>query len=160
LPAGLATSLVAALLGGPSSFSLGRIVKPGLELLSEVVGDGAAVERHEFYRLAIRMWLRRGDPVVWSHPWGNIAAAELRDEGTLLVTDLRVDREYMFAGLFYGVHGMRIGGTRTLCVAPHLAYGDAGVPGTIPPNALLTVEVHVLSKSYDRAINHGDENAA
>ena len=52
----------------------------------------------------------------------------------------------MFAGLFYGVHGMRIGGIRKLRIAPHLGYGETGVPGSIPPNALLTVEVSVLSE--------------
>jgi FKBP-type peptidyl-prolyl cis-trans isomerase len=52
----------------------------------------------------------------------------------------------MFAGLFYGVDGMRVGGRRRLRVAPHLAYREAGVPGVIPPNALLTVEIEIVSK--------------
>jgi FKBP-type peptidyl-prolyl cis-trans isomerase len=52
----------------------------------------------------------------------------------------------MFAGLFYGVDRMRVGGTRRLRVAPHLAYREAGVPGVIPPNALLTVEVLVIDE--------------
>jgi len=52
----------------------------------------------------------------------------------------------MFAGLFYGVEGMRVGGTRRLRIAPHLAYREAGVPGVIPSNALLTVEIEVVSQ--------------
>jgi FKBP-type peptidyl-prolyl cis-trans isomerase len=52
----------------------------------------------------------------------------------------------MFAGLFYGVEGMRVGGTRRLRIAPHLAYREAGLPGVIPPNALLTVEVLVVDE--------------
>ena len=136
-------------------------MKPGVELLSEELGDGALVEKHEFYRVELRMWLSRGDPVVWPRPWGNIARAELRDDGATLVTDLRVDREYMFGGLFYGIQGMRIGGKRKLRIAPHLAYREAGVPGIIPPNALLTVELLVLSKSYDETSHNGadQENA-
>jgi FKBP-type peptidyl-prolyl cis-trans isomerase len=51
----------------------------------------------------------------------------------------------MFAGLFYGVEGMRVGRTRRLRIAPHLAYRETGVPGVIPPNALVIVEVEVLS---------------
>ena len=40
---------------------------------------------------------------------------------------------------------MRVGGTRTLRVAPHLAYrGEQGVPGVIPENARRTVEVSVF----------------
>jgi hypothetical protein len=119
-------------------------LKPGVELLSEVVGDGPLVLRHEFYRFALRMWLSRGEPVVWSSAWGeNLNAAQLQEGGTLLSTELRVDRVSMFAGLFYGVEGMRVGGQRKLRIAPHLAYGEAGVPDTVPPNALLMVEVTV-----------------
>jgi hypothetical protein len=136
-------------------------MKPGVELLSEIPGTGEPVQKHEYYRVALRMWLSRGDPVVWSEPWGNIAQAKLNDNGTTLVTDLRVDRVYMFAGLFYAVQGMRIGGTRKLQIAPHLAYREAGVRGSIPPNALLTVEVTVLSRSYDtKADNDAGQESA
>jgi len=72
--------------------------------------------------------------------------ARIEDEGTTLFTTLRVDRVFMFAGLFYGVEGMRVGGRRRLRAAPHLAYREAGVPGVIPPNALLTVEIEVVSQ--------------
>jgi FKBP-type peptidyl-prolyl cis-trans isomerase len=34
---------------------------------------------------------------------------------------------------------------RRLEIAPHLAYGERGVPAVIPPNALLVAEVTVLS---------------
>ncbi|HSF18807.1 MAG TPA: FKBP-type peptidyl-prolyl cis-trans isomerase [Vicinamibacteria bacterium] len=123
---------------------MGNVLKPGVEVLEEDLGSGAKVEKRKFYRFRIRMWLSRGDPVRWSRPWGLIDRARIDDEGTTLVTDLRVDREFMFSGLFYGVQGMFVGGTRKLRVAPHLAYGEKGVPGSIPPNALLTIEVHVF----------------
>jgi FKBP-type peptidyl-prolyl cis-trans isomerase len=42
------------------------------------------------------------------------------------------------------VEGMRVGGTRRLEIAPHLAYGDRGVPGVVPAGALLTAEVTML----------------
>jgi len=44
-------------------------------------------------------------------------------------------------GLFYGVEGMRVGGARKLKIAPHLGYRDKGVPGVIPPNAVLIAEI-------------------
>ena len=77
---------------------------------------------------------------------GLLDHACIEENGNVLTTAVRVDRVSLFAGLFYGVLGMRVGGTRTLRVAPHLAYGDQGVPGVIPENALLTVEVSVLSE--------------
>ncbi|HEY3628764.1 MAG TPA: FKBP-type peptidyl-prolyl cis-trans isomerase, partial [Terracidiphilus sp.] len=44
-----------------------------------------------------------------------------------------------------GVDGMRVGGRRRLRVGPHLAHGDKGVPGLIPPNAKLVSEVELLA---------------
>ena len=59
--------------------------------------------------------------------------------------NVRIDRRSLVAGLFYGIQGMRVGGLRRLEIAPHLGYGDRGVPGIIPPGALLVAEVCVLS---------------
>jgi len=87
----------------------------------------------------------------WSTPCGRVDRARIEDDGTTLFTSRRVDREFMFAGLFYGVEGMRVGGLRRLRVAPHLAYRQAGVPGVVPPNALLTVEVTVLARREEVA---------
>jgi FKBP-type peptidyl-prolyl cis-trans isomerase len=121
-------------------------VKPGVELLEDAPGAGAAVEKNALYDFRLRMWLSRGDQIRWSEPWGLNNRARVEDDGTTLFTSLRVDREQMFAGLLYGVEGMRVGGTRRIRVAPHLGYREAGVPGVIPPNALLTVEIHVVAE--------------
>lgn len=120
-------------------------MRPGVEVLEEELGTGALIERLSFYDVRIRMWLSRGEPVRWKQAWGLCDQARTEDDGATLFTSLRVDREFMFAGLFYGVEGMRVGGTRRLRVAPHLAYRETGVPGIVPPNALLTVEVSILS---------------
>src|SRR3954467_3909680 len=125
-------------------------MKPGVEVLDDAPGLGPLVEKKVFYDFRLRMWLSRGDPIRWSQPWGLYDRGRLEDDGTTLFTSLRVDREYMFAGLFYGVEGMRVSGTRRLRVAPHLGYREDGVPGVVPPNALLTVEVHVLAESRAR----------
>ena len=122
-------------------------MRTGVELLADAPGSGSPVKRHAFYDVRIRMWLSRGDVVRWERPlWGLSDHARIEDEGGTLFMSLRVDRVFMFAGLFYGVEGMRVGGTRRLRVAPHLAYGVRGVPDVIPPNALLTVEVEILSE--------------
>ena len=122
-------------------------MKPGVEVLEETPGIGAPVERHAFYDVRLRMWLSRGDPVRWTKPWGLYDRARIEDDGTTLFTSLRVDRVFMFAGLFYGVEGMRVGGIRRLRVASHLAYREEGLPGLIPANALLTVEVQIVAAS-------------
>jgi len=121
-------------------------MRPGIELLADTPGTGSPVERHGWYDVRLQIWLSRGDPVRWTEPVGLVDRARLEDEGTTLLTTLRIGRESMFAGLLYGVEGMRVGGRRRIRVAPHLAYGEAGVPGVIPPNALLTVEVEIVSQ--------------
>jgi FKBP-type peptidyl-prolyl cis-trans isomerase len=40
---------------------------------------------------------------------------------------------------------MRVGGTRRLEISPHLGYGERGVPGVIPANAVLTAEISILA---------------
>ena len=101
----------------------------GVEIEDIEVGDGSAVNRGDKIRISYDLSLRRGD-VVESVP-----------EFAFTVGERRV-----IAGLEYGVEGMRVGGTRTITVPPHLGYRDVGVPGTIPPNALLVFKVRVLER--------------
>jgi hypothetical protein len=121
-------------------------LRPGLELVGETVGDGAPVERQHYYRIRLRMWLNKGEPVRWEAPWGDLSPAEPSGDGTTMISVVRLDRECLVNGLFYGILGMRIGGLRRLRIAPRLAYGERGVPGRIPADALLTAEVEILAE--------------
>jgi len=61
------------------------------------------------------------------------------------VFTIALGRRDFIAGLEYGIEGMRVGGHRRLRIGPHLAYREAGVPGKIPPNALLIYDVELLA---------------
>ena len=107
-------------------------------------GAGEPVRRQHHYRIRLRLWLNKGQAVRWQTAWGPVGVARLDDNGETLITEVRIDRRSLVSGLFYGVEGMRVGGTRRLEIAPHLAYGDRGVPGVIPAGAVLTAEITIL----------------
>jgi uncharacterized protein len=125
-------------------------LRSGLTLLWDVAGSGELVRRQHIYRISLRLWLSRGDAVRWPTAWGPVGVARLEDNGETLITQVRVDRRSLVSGLFYGVEGMRVGGTRRLEIGPHFGYGERGVPGVIPSNALLTAEITILERVTDR----------
>jgi ankyrin repeat protein len=119
-------------------------LRSGLTLLVDIPGPGDPIRRQHNYLIRLRLWLNRGEPVRWQMAWGPVGIARLEDNGETLITEVRIDRRSLVNGLFYGVDGMRVGGTRRLEIAPHLGYGDRGVPGVIPAAAVLTAEITIL----------------
>ena len=122
-------------------------LRKGVQLLDEVPGDGAPVERLQYYLLASRISLNRGDVVLPQQGCVSHTMDEyLRvSEDGYLESRTRIDRENLIAGIFYAVQGMCIGGYRKVSIAPHLAYGEVGIEGIIPPQAKIIAEIKVLS---------------
>ena len=121
-------------------------MKKGVKLLEEVVGHGKEVERQKYYQIQLRCWLNKGEAIKWKHPGGRVDRSQLLEDGELLITEVRINRAQIISGLFYGVEGMKIGGTRKLKISPHLAYGEKGLPGIIPENATLVCEIKIVQE--------------
>ena len=127
-------------------------IKKGVKLIEESVGGGAVVQRQVNYVLAIRITLNRGEVVDLSKGGSTRVYDEHFNCGSdgFLESRMRFDRENLIGGIFYSLEGMRIGGYRKVEIAPHLAYGESGVPGLIPAHAKLTVEIKVIRELSDR----------
>ncbi len=130
-----------------------RRLRSGLTLLEDIPGAGEPVRRQHSYRIRLRLWLNKGQAVRWQTAWGPVGVARLDDDGETLMTEVRIDRRSLVSGLFYGVEGMRVGGTRRLEIAPHLAYGDRGVPGVVPSGALLIAEITILEACHSTPVH-------
>lgn len=121
-------------------------IKKGVKLLNETLGEGSPVRRQAIYVLAIRITLNKGDIIrattsCISHSID--ANLKLHDDG-FIESRVRIDRENLIGGIFYAVEGMKVGGYRKVAIAPHLAYGEKGIPDVIPENAKIIAELKVL----------------
>jgi len=111
----------------------------GIEVTDLRVGTGAEATQNDCVAVNIRMFLRRGEEVHFSPALGPRMVINLA-------------RRDSIAGLLKGLPGMRVGGLRQIVISPHLAYGEAGIPGRIPPNALLRCEVELVALREHSAI--------
>lgn len=119
------------------------LIRKGVKLLEEIEGAGDLVERQQEYILSIRYTLNNGE-VLAARPWE--AGMHLgQSSDAFFEYRRRIDQCTLIPGLFYALEGMRIGGYRKVAISPHLAYGDKGIAGQIPPNAKLIAEIKVLS---------------
>ena len=120
-------------------------VKPGIKLLDEREGNGPPAQKgcHATYNL--RAYLSKGDevPVNRKAPgaeWPpNMLTSDERGEMINFVCT--IGKREAIAAVEYSLVGMKEGGYRKVKAKPHLAYGEAGVEGVVPKDAVLTIEI-------------------
>ena len=124
-------------------------LKKGVKLIAETEGTGNYVQRRRNYIVAIRLTLNQGDMVKVP----NKCLSHLIDQNLKIEEDgffehrVRIDRENLIPGIFYAVEGMKVKGYRKVIISPHLGYGERGIPGIIPQNAKLIVEIKILREA-------------
>jgi len=103
----------------------------GVDFEDTKLGSGTPVGRGDQVTIRYTGFLNRGDRF---------------QEDT--IATFTIGERRVIAGLERGLEGMMVGGLRKLRVSPHLAYRDIGVPGIIPPNAVLVFDIELLSISH------------
>jgi FKBP-type peptidyl-prolyl cis-trans isomerase (trigger factor) len=116
----------------------------GLKLLEEREGEGRSAQKGDRVVYNSRLFLNKSDEV----PLNDIQAKQLpadmvRVDGETTFIDHKVvlGRRQAIAGVEHTLIGMKAGGYRKMRVSPHLAYRDKGIPGLIPPDAVLICEI-------------------
>jgi hypothetical protein len=115
----------------------------GLKLLDEREGGGGRpAQKGDRVTYNVKIFLNQGDEV----PLSDIQTKQLpedmgRVEGGVTFIDhtIVLGRRQAIAGVEHGLTGMRVGGYRKVCVSPHLAYRDQGIPDFVPADAVLIV---------------------
>ena len=100
----------------------------GVEYEDVSVGAGTIATRGSVVAVSYDLSLNRGEQVQAKQHYS-----------------FRIGGRNVIAGLEYGVEGMRVGGQRRLRIGPHLAYRDQAIPGKIPANAVLDMQVTLIS---------------
>ncbi|MFZ0299773.1 MAG: FKBP-type peptidyl-prolyl cis-trans isomerase [Candidatus Sulfotelmatobacter sp.] len=96
------------------------------------VGNGAEAKEGSHVRVHYTGWLTTGKKFDSSVDAGK-------------PFDFTIGNGEVIKGWEEGVAGMKVGGKRQLRIPPALAYGAAGYPGAIPPNATLIFDIQLLN---------------
>ncbi len=103
--------------------------KSGLQYVDVVVGKGKSPKPGD--KVGVNYMIAQGGKQI-----------EVSPAGTPMV--FTVGKDQALKAMDEGVQTMKVGGKRTLTVPPSLGYGVEGVPGRVPPNAIMTIEMELV----------------
>ena len=118
----------------------------GIKLLEEREGEGRPAQKGDRVVYNTRIFLNQGDAVPLNDKQAEHLPKEMiRVENGVTFVDHRITlgQRQAIAGIEHALMGMKVGGYRKICISPHLAYRDKGVPDLIPSDAVLVVEIWI-----------------
>ncbi len=117
----------------------------GIQLIEETEGTGEPARKGDHVVFNMRIFLNKGDEVPINEEQANrgLPVEIIRHEGDRIFIDHRMElgKRRAIAGIEHSLVGMKPGGYRKVRVSAHLAYRDEGIPGLIPANAVLVIQI-------------------
>jgi len=128
---------------------------PGVRLLGEREGTGNPAKKGDAVVYNIKIFLNKGEEVRINERQANLGLPTemIRKKGDQTFIDHRIvlGKRQAIPGIEHSLLGMRTGGYRKVRVSPHLAYRDKGLPGLIPADAVLVIEIWLRDVLGERA---------
>lgn len=119
----------------------------GIKFLKDSPGEGPGAEKNCVIIYNARMFLRRGEEVTRDSQAIILYRSRLNtrfiDGVELIDHTTTLGKRQPIAGIEKSLYGMQSGGYREILVRPHLGYGQSGIKGQIPPNAMLRIQLWV-----------------
>ena len=122
-------------------------IKSGIKLLEESMGEGKIAEKGDRVVFNMRIYLNKGEEVHLNNDLAEKMPEHLshmvRTEGDIKFINhhATLGKRESVAAVEHSLIGMKAGGYRKIKASPHMAYGEKGIPGLIPENAVLTIEL-------------------
>ena len=127
-------------------------LKRGIKLLDETEGDGKSAIKGDHIVYNTKIFLNQGDEILLNAAQlKNLPAHMIRDEGGyhFINHSITLGKREAIAAIEHSLIGMKEGGYRKVRASPHLAYREKGIPGLIPANAVLVIELWLRTINAD-----------
>ena len=119
----------------------------GLKVLEEIDGQGPGAVKGDNVTYNIKIFLNRGEEVPLNQQQVERLPERMNDiirhENGYKFIDhkTRLGERGPIAAIEYSLYGMKAGGYKKIKTSPHLAYREKGIPGLIPGDSALTIEI-------------------
>jgi FKBP-type peptidyl-prolyl cis-trans isomerase len=127
----------------------------GLKLLEEREGEGMPASKGDRVMFHMRLFLNKGEEVPLNETQAKHLPMEMIrvvDGVPLIDRTIVLGRREAMAGVEHALMGMKAGGYRKVRVSPHLSYRDKGIPGLVPPDAVVIAEIWLRGSVQERKV--------